>query len=149
MAMPANNRLLATNMNSAPVANGVQGVLSLNLTSGQQIFYWNATSIAGNFTPNDLVVGSSGKIYVTEHVHGYVMEVQSATVSRVVVKIAENKVVGTSTSVDIYKAQLTDGIAYISDTVLLVGLMTPPTMKGKIFRVTKSRWPKLWGVRSF
>ena len=47
------DRLIATNMNSVPEADGSAGVLVLKIPTGKEIFYWDGTQIAKNLTPND------------------------------------------------------------------------------------------------
>ena len=124
------NRLIATNMNAAPLASSVQGVFAFNITTGEEIWYWNATTIATNFTPNDVTTGN-GKVYVTNHVQGHVMEIQDATTAREIVRIQENMFLQPLDT----RGRIINGIEYISDKVLLVGFMTPPEEKGKLFRV--------------
>ena len=124
-----NNRLIATNMNAAPLASNA-GVFAFNITTGEEIWYWNAAATAANFTPNDVTVGNS-KVYVTNHVQGHVMEIQDATTAREIARIRQNEFVQPLET----RGRIVNGIEYISDKVLLVGFMTPPGEKGKLFRV--------------
>jgi hypothetical protein len=131
------DRLIATNMNSAPRADGVTGVLVLQISTGKELFYWDGTIIANDLTPNDVTVCPNGKIYATDHVYGHIVEIESASKWRKVTQIKENKFeepLGT-------KAHLTNGIVCISNDMLLVGFLTPPkeegkkAVKGKLLRV--------------
>ena len=57
----ARDWLVATNLNKAPEADGLAGVLVLRVSTGEKIFYWDGTQIASNFTPNDVTVCPNGR----------------------------------------------------------------------------------------
>ena len=136
----ANDRLLATNLDAAPKASSA-GVFSFDFKQ-RPVFYWNADDVPqlpGNFTPNDLTACGAGrqKVYVTDHVNGYIVEVESADKYRILTKVRENKYTTPETlATDAY---IINGIECMgpknSNGVLLVALMTPAGSKGKIFRV--------------
>ena len=119
--------LVATNLNKAPEADGLAGVLVLRVSTGEKIFYWDGTQIASNFTPNDVTVCPNGKIYVTDHVHGNIVEIENENIWKKITQIEENHYERPLET----EASLTNGIVCISNDILLVSLMTPKKVEGK------------------
>jgi DNA-binding beta-propeller fold protein YncE len=106
-------------------------LFSFDAKTGEEIFYWNATNLGSEITPNDVVVsGATGKAYVTDFYGGGIYEVTDADNSRLVTMITENAF-GSGLG-----RNFINGIEWIEGEILLVDYMSfVEDGANKLFRV--------------